>query len=383
MTELVLQPCQSVAGSYTALVRSLAKQGKSLYVEEILKVRMKDEGLATTIHANCSRRSKRFAGHKTRCGPDVILSDNQKCHSRHPINQKMIIGTHLCGLRYYNAQKLFSFLDLPYMSFSSYKRCEKVVGATGLVIETTKVRKQALQEEMELTDKLYQTEKYGTLPALTVSVDMGWQKRSSGRRYDSPSGVLHFIGARSKKIIFSFVYRNKCNYCEKLGDLLEKYEDNNNDVRERKKIKEEIEGLHQHTCLKNFDGSSKSMECDAIVDLVSNAPHVLKSYIRDVVIDDDTNVRDNLQEDLGNRNAGRLEKCLAGIVFLADPSHQKRTIQNHYFELVGGIQKKGWMLRKEQAKKLSNHFAYFQQQIKGLALPDGNEAHSWQPQGLW
>ena len=199
----------------------------------------------------------------------------------------MVIGTHLSGLGYYDALKLFTFLDLPYMSFKSYKRCEKVVGETGLVIKTTKVREQALQEEIELTNKFYETDEYGKLPALTVSVDMGWQKRSSGRRYDSPSGVLHCIGARSKKIIYSFVYRNKCNYCEKLGDLLKKYEDNNNDLSDEEKVplKEEIEGLREHTCLKNFDGCSKSMECDAIVDLVSNAPHALKCYIQAIVME--------------------------------------------------------------------------------------------------
>ena len=36
---------------------------------------------------------------------------------------------------------------------------------------------------------------------LTVSYDMGWQKRSTGGRYDSMSGHGFIIGCRSKKII--------------------------------------------------------------------------------------------------------------------------------------------------------------------------------------
>ena len=36
---------------------------------------------------------------------------------------------------------------------------------------------------------------------LTVTYDMGWQKRSSGRRYDSSSGNSFIIVGRSKGII--------------------------------------------------------------------------------------------------------------------------------------------------------------------------------------
>ena len=65
-----------------------------------------------------------------------------------------------------------------------------------------------------------------------------------------------------------------------------KYKDNNNDVR-GETLKEEIEGLRQHTFLKNFDGSSKSTECDSIVGLVSNASNALRCYIREIGMDND------------------------------------------------------------------------------------------------
>ena len=87
-------------------------------------------------------------------------------------------------------------------------------------------------------------------------------------------------------------------------------------------------------------------------------------------MDDDTNARDNLQEDKGPSSAGRIEKFLTGIKFLADPSHRRRTYQNHLFELVGGIRKKGWILRRPQAKKLAHHFGYFQSQIRGKTLEE-------------
>ena len=143
------------------LVTKMAKQGESLYKEETLTVRFESEGLTTTIHTNCTTRS--------------------------------------------GAQKIFSFLDFPYMSFKAFKRCETFVGEKALEIVSKKVIENALQEEIKLTIEVNETDKYKKLPALTVSLDMGWQKRSSGRRYDSPSGIIHCIGARSGKIIYSFV----------------------------------------------------------------------------------------------------------------------------------------------------------------------------------
>ena len=181
-TDLDLHPCQSVARSYLKLVRSLAKSGETLYKEETINVRFECNGLAGCMYATCTRRNKRFKGHKSRCGapalPQVghnIVTDQR----RYAINLKSIIGTHLMGLGYYDAEKLFHFLDLPYMSFKTYKRCEDHVGEKGIKVISMQVREEALKQEIALTGDTYHTQKYGERPALTVSLDMGWQKHSS------------------------------------------------------------------------------------------------------------------------------------------------------------------------------------------------------------
>ena len=56
---------------------------------------------------------------------------------------------------------------------------------------------------------------------LTVTYDMDWQKRSSGRRYDSSSGHAFIIGARSKGIIGMVLYSKacwKCDAADKIGE---------------------------------------------------------------------------------------------------------------------------------------------------------------------
>ena len=59
----------------------------------------------------------------------------------------------------------------------------------------TKSMEEALEEEIKLTlesEEKFEMWKQGNLPvSIPVSFDMGWNKRSSGNRYDSISG--HFF----------------------------------------------------------------------------------------------------------------------------------------------------------------------------------------------
>jgi hypothetical protein len=48
---------------------------------------------------------------------------------------------------------------------------------------------------------------------LTVKYDMGWQKRSSGRKYDSRSGVGTMIGEKTGKILGCGVRIKDCRMC--------------------------------------------------------------------------------------------------------------------------------------------------------------------------
>ena len=49
---------------------------------------------------------------------------------------------------------------------------------------------------------------------LTVTYYMGWQKRSSSRRYDSYSGHAFIIGGRSKGVIGIVIYSKACRKCD-------------------------------------------------------------------------------------------------------------------------------------------------------------------------
>ena len=80
---------------------------------------------------------------------------------------------------------------------------------------------------------------------------MGWNKRSRGNRYDSNSGHAFVIGARSNKIVDLRVLSKTCRVCQ--------YAEKHN-----KKV--------QHVCPKNYSGPSKSMEVDALLNIVVALP---------------------------------------------------------------------------------------------------------------
>ena len=95
---------------------------------------------------------------------------------------------------------------------------------------------------------------------------MGWQKRSSGRRYDSSSVDEFIVDGRKKGIIRMVLYSKACRKCDSA-----------------EKKGEETE---EHECPNNFEGSSKSMEASAILKMVEDA-YYNRFFIIDVIVSDD------------------------------------------------------------------------------------------------
>ena len=92
---------------------------------------------------------------------------------------------------------------------------------------------------------------------------MGWQKRSSVRRYDSSSGRAFIIGGRKKGIIGMVLYSKDCRKCDSAEN--------------------KGEDAEEHECPKNFKGSSKSMEAAAILKMVEGA-YYNRFFIIDVIV---------------------------------------------------------------------------------------------------
>ena len=112
---------------------------------------------------------------------------------------------------------------------------------------------------------------------IAVSYDMGWQKSSTGRVYDSLSGHGYLIGCRTRNVIAMGVLKKKCSTCG---------------VADRRGVE-----IPSHTCNVNHVDSSGSMEASLALNLTIDMYNKTKQkiYVREIVTDDDSTMRAHIK----------------------------------------------------------------------------------------
>ena len=85
---------------------------------------------------------------------------------------------------------------------------------------------------------------------ISISFDMGWNKWSSGNRYDSLSGHALAIGCLSNKILNVVISTKICRQCSV--------------------VRESGEEPPEYVCPQNYEGSTKVMEADAVCEPCSS-----------------------------------------------------------------------------------------------------------------
>ena len=159
--------------------------------------------------------------------------------------------------------------------------------------------------------------------------DMGWQKRGSGRTYDSKPGVGAMIGNETGKICAYSVRIKDCRKCQFYSN----------------------KGLTPppHTCHKNWDGSSKAMEPDVGGELVKTVE--AQGVDVDVIImDDDATTMARIRKDM-NHNISKW----------SDINHTSKHLGNSLYSL----QKKHKSLTTPVIKWFQKCFKYAIAQNKG------------------
>ena len=213
---------------------------------------------------------------------------------------------------------------------------------------------------------------YNGLVLIVVGFDMGWSKRSSGRRYDSQSRHCYLIGKQTCKIIACVVFCKVCRVCQAAE-------------RKNKKVK-------QHTCMKNYEGASKSMESDAILRMCIKAPDNVY-YIGTIISDDDKHMRAHLKH-AATSNKGKLtvsnklfylfhittltiylfiiyvhKDNIPEPQFLADPSHRIKVIGKHFYALAAKPMSQS-KVKNEHAKRMKKYWTYMINQQKETPTED-------------
>ena len=168
---------------------------------------------------------------------------------------------------------------------------------------------------------------------------MGWQKRSSGLRYDSLSGHGLAIGVLTQKVLAFKVKTKDCMICR--GCV--------RDV-----------DLPVHDCPINHEGSSKSMEVDAILEIVIESWDKHNFSIRNVVADDDTTMISHLKhkkDPSSKMDKGRLPAHIKEPGHKADRGHRKKVVATAVYAKAK-LPKSVSIIEDVDAKKIRKDWGY-------------------------
>ena len=188
---------------------------------------------------------------------------------------------------------------------------------------------------------------------LTVSADMGWQKRSSGRKYDSPSGHMFMVGCSTNKIID---YEIKCVSCAICSNAKKKGKD-----------------PKPHHCQKNFDGHAKAMEAISAAEIITRISNQFNGNARvsTVISDDDSSMRAHCL------HKGGLPLHVNEPIFLSDPSHRCKVIGKPLFKLAA-LKKSTCSLTTHDATRIKVYCACFFNMNRNQ-----NRTLSWMKHHVW
>ncbi|CAC5393417.1 unnamed protein product [Mytilus coruscus] len=189
----------------------------------------------------------------------------QKTRPIFDINTKIAIAMYDTGLGPHQVNRFFTNINLPGISQTSLKKREREVFEPIKQVAKRSLD-DSLEEEKKASERLSVSNSGDNVP-VSVKYDMGWQKRGSGRKYNSKSGVGSMIGHLTGKLIDLDLRSTDCRFCSYW----------------------EGKGKEQplHNCTRNWYGTSKAMEPDVGVSLVQNIEKK-GCTLANVIIDDDT-----------------------------------------------------------------------------------------------
>ena len=370
------------------------------------EVQMVEEtvGISTSLKLQCTcekcNNKVETTNHRTHFPSN---KRNYKSVESYANNVSFVLGLHQIGAGASDCGIMITFLNLPNSaSFKSksFNRIESCIRPTikklsqqsiecaleEEIIETIKAEKPP-RARICLLEKLNKTPIEKEEIPLTICYDMGWNKRSSGTRYDSVSGHGVMIGAYTKKVIG---YKSMSKECSVCSNFLKKMRIKKNDnLPETNEEPEDEPKPEAHECTKNHQGSSKSMECEAILDLITEAFLERNFVVGTIVADDDTTMKRTLRHNykeqvsrgvLDKKNwpknkkgkpmaSGKLPDLIPPPKFLADFNHRVKSVGRAVYELAVMAKSKS-MVDKNLAKRLKLYWSKMLQQVKKFDLEE-------------
>jgi hypothetical protein len=321
-------------------------------------------GVANSLHFNCSCG---FAGSVR---PSLVPEAKPKVEAVVPgqrysiktnagdfqINRRLIMALQLFGSGRHGGSIVTGMLNLNVNPMlARWTDYQDTIGKA--IIQ---IGKDVVKENLQIECDLSPVGKDGR-KALDVAADTRWDKRGSGRKYDSLSGCSVAMGLKSQLPIGIEPMSTVCNKC-------------------RLKITHDAD-----CCPKNYDGSAKGMEACGQARICTDiySDEELWAYIATLITDDDASVRKILthsfkalveaglmaeedwprygsQEGRGKKKPdnGLLHILHAAITFLADKGHRVRGYASPIFAEANKSKKNGCGVTKADAERIKRRLSW-------------------------
>ena len=352
-------------------------------LEQPISISIRRNGFGTIVKGTCCRGHKFSIGEQFETRKRVykrkIEENDETVHKRqrcvsNDFNVLFTLGTILSGIGQTETSRLAAAVNLPVNSAKIYNTISKNYLYWIITEHAQTTVQTALEEEVKATldkdnielsmtdvkmivsgeSKMKQGKHKDVRVGITASTDMGWQKRSSGHRYDSPSGHMFFIGALTKKVIAFELFSKNCSIC--------------------KCAKKKGKPVRIHPCPKNFSESSKAMEAVGAHKIIESIYLQSKGalYCKEIIADDDSTMKAHCSHAKG------LDKIIPEPKFLADPSHRCKVVAKPMYKLANAP-KKTSLVTKNDAKRIKFYYSYF---IRVNRCKEGVTAR-WMSEHVW
>ena len=339
------------------------ESNSSIKKDRKLKMHDKQIGCCTKTYLTCEDcgTQKEMKGKEARKfkGKEYNRNHNERENCAwYETNLKVVLGAIASGICPSDVETLFKFLDIPIPSSFPYVTFPKLENLIGEAI--MKVSEQSMRDGLKKEIELESGKKYSVWIQLCEKIgiigsyDMGWNKRSSGNRYDSLTGHAFLIGCKSKSILSAQVTSKKCTKCSKSS---------------AKNVT-----APPHKCPLNYDGSSKGMEVEAALDIVTRIgkEHNGRVFVKAIVSDDDSSMRALLKHKQ-NSKKGRLPSYLPEPKWLADPGHRTKSVSSKIYNLLK-LKKSQSTCTKADAIRFKMNFGYMLNRNRGKTLQQISKA---------
>jgi hypothetical protein len=235
VVDAVKPPATRVIVDTATLIESIEKNGKCKQCYWDVEATVRTTCLATSITVSCLNPDCNFMYlSPSPVQVDIESADNRERSTDYAVNILYVLGFISCGDGCTEAARILGLLGLPNdttMERRSFGIIEDRISPTidelnkeillENLVEEARLSMEASNDHDANDFMLWQqslTNKNTVLldakkPPLMCSFDMGWQQRSSGKRYNSQSGHALLVGQFSRKPV-SFVIKSKrCNFC--------------------------------------------------------------------------------------------------------------------------------------------------------------------------